>query len=656
MKLENKIYHGAAYYPEVWDIKTIRQDIEYMKQLGINVVRIAEFAWCLLEPEEDVFNIGLFDEAIEEFGKNGIDVIMCTPTATPPRWLTKKYPDSLIVDRWMNKAHHGSREHVCFNNPDYIRRTKIIVEKMAIHYANNPYVIAWQLHNEYNCPPVSECVCDHCQAAYREWLKEKYGTIEVLNDAWDSAVWSTRYNSFDDVIAPRPTPNGHSASMTTNYTLFTFDSVTKYNKMQADILHKYVNVPITHNTNKVFHIDQVDIFKPLDFVSFDNYFTQDKYEDLCFEVEMNRNLIPGVKFWEMETSNGSSANLHGRAPMHKRGFVKIEAVNQFFAGSQGFSYWLFRQHRGGTEMPHGHLVNSFGTLSYANVNVVDVHQEINKLTPFLTSTETNQAEVAILFSDKARAFVTSETLGGNNYLNDIVESYSALLTNNVYRDVIYPHNSFDGYKVIIIPFVMHLTDELVEKIVEAAKKGATVLVGPYSGWRTNSHGYYTDRAFGPIEKYFNERIVDWEHTAGQDATYEVFGKTTTLNNYAAFIKNGVGTIKGGYQDGLSLIGETPIGEGKLVFIGTRFDREMQETIFGHYINEKVTRKINADKGIIIYERHSEDSEYVCLVNMSMNTCSFEVIDGVYTDYFTGNKVVKGEILTDDYIILKRRGE
>ena len=192
MLTTNKIYHGAAYYPEVWDKAEIDKDIELMKKLGINVVRMAEFAWALLEPEKDKFNIGLFDYAIQKLGENGIMSIMCTPTATPPRWLTKEYPDSLYVNRWMVKSHHGSREHVCFNSPDYLERTRIIVEKLAEHYGNNPYVIAWQTHNEYNCPPVDECVCDNCQNAWRGWLKKRYGTIENMNEKWGSAVWSTR--------------------------------------------------------------------------------------------------------------------------------------------------------------------------------------------------------------------------------------------------------------------------------------------------------------------------------------------------------------------------------------------------------------------------------------------------------------------------------
>ncbi|MGI6713826.1 MAG: beta-galactosidase [Bacilli bacterium] len=653
-RLPNKIYHGAAYYPEVWDIETIRKDIVQMKKLGINVVRIAEFAWCLLEPEEDVFNIGLFDEAIEEFAKNGIETIMCTPTATPPRWFTKKYPESLILDRWMNRAHHGSREHVCFSDPDYLRRSRIIVNKLGEHYGKNPHVIAWQLHNEYNCPPVSECVCDNCEKAYREWLKKKYGTIEKLNEEWNSTIWSTRYNSFDCVIAPRPTPNGHSASMSTNYTLFTFDNVSRYNKMQVDILKKYVKVPITHNTNRVFHIDQEDIFKELDFVSFDSYVTQDRYPEICFEVEMSRCLIPGVPFWEMETSCGTSANLHGRSPLHKPGFVKATAVNQFLAGSQGFSYWLFRQHRGGTEMPHAHVVTSFGTLSATAVNVLDVKNEIEKLTPFLTTTQTKQAEVALLYTDKGRAFVTNETLGGNNYLNDMVSVYDSLLKTSIYRDIIYPHNSFKGYQVIIIPYVAHLTDELVQKIVDAAKEGATVIVGPYSGYRTNSHAYYTKNAFGPIEKYFKEAIIDWDHTLGQDATYEAFGLSVPLENYACVIEKGVGEIKGGYFTGKSLISENAIGLGKIVFVGTRFHQELQDKLVEHYLTEKINKKVMAEKSIIVYERQDEKDEYLCLINMGFEEAKFEIIKGVFEDCFNQNIIKKGSLAPCDYLILRKR--
>ena len=124
----------------------------------------------------------------------------------------------------------------------------------------------------------------------------------------------------------------------------------------------------------------------------------------------------------------------------------------------------------------------------------------------------------------------------------------------------------------------------------------------------------------------------------------------------SYIKDGEGTVTGGYQEGLSLIGETPIGEGKIVFVGTRFDREMQEFLFGHYIGEKISKKLNADRGIIAYERTDGTNDYICLVNMSKNTCAFELLEGEYVDYFTNEVISKGELETCKYLILKRTGE
>ncbi|MDY2889610.1 MAG: beta-galactosidase [Candidatus Caccosoma sp.] len=652
MKLKNKIYHGVAYYTELWDKENIHKYIENMKKEGINVVIIAEFSWALLEPKEDEFNIELFDYVINELGENGIETIFCTPTATPPRWFTKKYPDSLYVDKNMVKANHGSREHVCFNDENYIKRSKIIVEKLAMHYGKNKYIIAWQTHNEYNCPPVNECVCDNCQSKYRSWLKNKYQNIDNLNQKWGSGVWSTKYNSFDDIIAPRPTPNGHSASMSTNYTLFTFDSVAKYNKMQVDILKKYINVPITHNTNKCFHLNQESLFEPLDFVSFDCYLTQDMYQELVFDAEMCRCLKKDTRFFEMETACMSSSHLHGGYPVHKKGFVKIEAVNQFFAGSTGFSYWLFRQQRSGTEMPHAHLVNAFGTLSAGTINVLEVKKEIEKLEDFLLNTKNNQAHIALLYSDYARAFVATETLGCNNYFKDILDTYKVLLRLSVYRDIIYETSSFSNYDVIIIPFMMNMKKELIEKVVQAAKDGATIIVGPYSGWRDESHTYYIDKCYGNMEDYFASHIIDCDKLLGQDATYKSYGIEEKIECQASIIENGIGTINGGYFDKKSLISENKIGKGKIVFIGTKFNEKMQEKYLSNYIDEKIAKEVIIDEGIIIYKRHNKDKQYICLVNMTREDKNFKLnVKG--RNYFSKEGITVGKILANDYVIIEK---
>ncbi len=649
----DRIYHGAAYYPELWPSEEVDKDIAIMKKLGINAVRMGEFSWSFLEPEKDRFHIGLFDEVIGKLGRNGILTILGTPTATPPRWFTAEHPDSLYVDRNMVKANHGSREHVCFNSPDYIERTKIIVEEMAKHYADNPYVIAWQLHNEYNCPPVSECVCDNCQREWRKWLKAKYGDIETMNEKWGAGVWSTRYNSFDDVIPPRPTPNGHSASMTTNYTRFTFDSVAEYNRMQAEILKKYVKVPLTHNTNRVFHIDQESIFEPLDFVSFDDYSVQSNYGEAVFAAELCRCLKEGQPFWEMETASSYSANLHGRSPYHKKGYVKAQAVAGFFAGSVGFSYWLFRQQRSGTEMPHAHLVTSWGALSASAENVRDVSKEIRKLEPFLLSTRPRRAEVALLYSDEARAFCAGETLSSVRYADDIYEFYKSLLKASVYRDIVYENGAFGGYKTIFVPYVFHIGEELREKLVKAAEAGATVVVGPYSGWRTDDHTYFTDAAFGPLEKYFGQPVEDVAHFFGQDAAYEAFGLREPLEYIGAVVKEGAGTIKGGYYAGKSLISENKCGAGKIVFLGAKLSPRMMDAFVEYILSEKTEKKADAEEGIVVFERTDGKNNYLCLINMSENAKT-AAPRGEYTDYFTGERAGIVKLSACGYAVWKEK--
>ncbi|MBQ9710473.1 MAG: beta-galactosidase, partial [Clostridia bacterium] len=519
-------------------------------------------------------------------------------------------------------------------------------------YGSNPYVIAWQTHNEYNCPPVDECVCDNCQKQWKVWLKKRYGTIENLNDKWGSAVWSTRYNSFEDVIAPRPTPNGHSASMSTNYSLFTQDTVAGYNAMQVEILKKYVKVPITHNTNRVFHFDNETVFEPLDFVAFDDYSTEDIYQEILFMQELCRGLKPDTPFWEMETSPSSTGHLHGNKPMHRIGFVKAEAVSGFFAGSVGFSYWVFRQHRGGTEMPHGHIKTAFGKESGGCVNVLDVTNAISELNDFIVSTKPSRAKVALMYSDKARMFVNTETLGGNNYSNDIYAMYKAILKNSYYRDIVWENSDLTPYDVIIVPYVAHISDELMAKLKRSAERGATVVVGPYSGWRTADHAYYTEQAFGPMEELFGSEVEDIMPFIGQNASYSLYGMEEPLSFMGAVVTGGEGEIKGGYLNGKSLVCQNKVGKGKIVFWGSKFTQPLTEKFLDSVIGERVERPADVEEGVVYYQREGSEGEYLCFMNMVGEPKKYK-INGEYQTVIGSASATEGVIEPYGYFVAKK---
>ena len=197
-----KPYLGVAYYPEDWPDEEMDKDIARMKEIGVNTARIAEFAWHRMEPHPGEFDFSYFHKVVDKLAAAGIAVVLGTPTATPPRWLERLYPDVMAENENGRVFSHGGRRHCCSNNPHYDAYSLRIVEKMAQEFADDPAVIGWQIDNEiYSFG--NGCFCPNCQAKFRERLRKKYKTIDALNDAWNLNLFSQWYDDFADVPAPR---------------------------------------------------------------------------------------------------------------------------------------------------------------------------------------------------------------------------------------------------------------------------------------------------------------------------------------------------------------------------------------------------------------------------------------------------------------------
>lgn len=113
---EDRMRYGVSYYPEHKKEEELRHDLELLKRSGINTVRMGEFAWCRMEPEEGKYEFGWLEAVVKELGEAGIQTILCTPTACPPAWLVKKHPDLLYMDNRRIRRPFGGRRHYCYNN------------------------------------------------------------------------------------------------------------------------------------------------------------------------------------------------------------------------------------------------------------------------------------------------------------------------------------------------------------------------------------------------------------------------------------------------------------------------------------------------------------------------------------------------------------
>ena len=269
----NTLSLGTCYYPEHWDKNMWEEDLERMLAHGIKTIRIGEFAWSKVEPREGEFTFEFFDEFLKVVAKTDMKVIFGTPTATPPAWLTEKYPEVLNCRMDGVKFRHGMRRHYNYNSPVYQKLCKRIVEKFGEHYEKHPSVIGWQIDNEINCQ-VDEFYSESDTLAFREFLKEKYGTLDALNQAWGAVFWNQEYTRWEEIYVPRITINNSTnPHQTLDYIRFVSDSAVKFCKMQSDILRKYVKKGDFITTNGMFqNLDNHRLTdEALDVYTYDSY-------------------------------------------------------------------------------------------------------------------------------------------------------------------------------------------------------------------------------------------------------------------------------------------------------------------------------------------------------------------------------------------------
>lgn len=490
---------GVCYYPEHWDKALWAEDLDRMKALGIETVRIAEFAWNRFEPREGEFTFSFFDEFMDLALSKQMKVIFCTPTATPPAWMSKKYPEILNADIDGHLLQHGMRRHVNLNSEKYRFFTARIVEKLAEHYTKYPNVVMWQLDNEINC---------HCSiyysksddAAFRAYLQKRFQTLDALNAAIGAEFWNQTYSDWSEVHLPRRTYNyDHSnPHMMFLHKQFVSDTVIDYFRLQADILRRYTDVPIT--TNGVFaNIDYQKLTdEVLDFITYDNYpnfahtSTEDPNDptsffdrDKSFNLTRIRALSAPFGIMEQQSGPGGSvASQHQPSP--KPGQMRLWTMQALAHGADFISYFRWRT------CPFGTEIYWHGLLDYDNrdnrriAELERTYQDLQKLQDVCGTPYT--AQIALLY-DYCNEWDAAEDVW-HGKLNKISYQswFRALQKQHIPFDAVYMDNTvslqtLSKYKMLVYPHPVILTEEVAQKLQKYAKTGGTVIFGARTGYK-----------------------------------------------------------------------------------------------------------------------------------------------------------------------------
>lgn len=393
-----KITLGTCYYPEHWDEALWLDDLARMRSCGIEVIRIAEFAWNKVEPSEGVYDYSFFDRFLDAAEKAGMKVIMGTPTATPPAWLTEKYPECLnaAIDGCLYR--HGLRRHYNYNSPVYRKLSANIVEHMARHYAGKKCVIGWQLDNELNCE-VNEFYSESDTAAFRVYLQKKYDSLEKLNTAWGTVFWNQTYTDWTEIYVPRPTVSGGvNPHQTLDYLRFISESANEFARMQAEIIRKYAKPDDFITTNGLFgHVDYQKMAgksapdgKCIDFITYDsypnfaydldNYCEKDDIKDRKWSRNLSETRAVSRIFGIMEQQSGAGGwNSRMMQPTPRKGQMTLWTMQSVAHGADFISYFRWRTCTFGTEIYWHGILDYSGRDNRRLQELCDIYKKITAI-------------------------------------------------------------------------------------------------------------------------------------------------------------------------------------------------------------------------------------------------------------------------------------
>lgn len=573
---------GCAYYPEHWSEEYWQEDAALMREAGIQVVRLAEFAWDKLEPQPDVYDFEWLDKAIDILAAQGLDIVMCTPTPTPPPWLTHQYPEICRVREDGVRISPGARRHACANVPAYLKHSQKIVEAVTRHYGDHPAVIGWQIDNEFGCGESTRCYCDHCRRRFHEWLTTRYECLNALNDTWGTQFWGATYYDWSHIPIPGITTEPQSPSMRLDYRRFSSDSWVRFQKMQADIIRQ--NSPgrwITHNFMiRHWSLDYWQLAQDLDFVSYDNYPHGVRNPA---EVAMNLDLMWSFKrraFWIMEQQPGP-VNWHSYNPPVPDGQVRLWSHQAIAHGADAIVYFRFRAARTGQEQFHRGLLKWNRDKDKAFYEVQQVANEFDTV-PNLTRP---QSTVGIVFDYESLWSIEMEPHHQDfSYWQHVLEIYQAYWNHNISVDFLSRDADLSGYDTVIVPAAAIINEREASQWRGWVESGGRLIVTCRSFSRETSNispehhlpvgltdligAYVADFMTVPPSDF-----TDWHNHHPGKTIRPPTGTYAALNYkiWAEILEPSSATSLYTYSDGLlankTAITHNQYGQGEVIYIG-----------------------------------------------------------------------------------------
>ncbi len=518
---------GVCYYPEHWPESEWETQAAHMANLGIGIVRIGEFAWSRLEPTRGQYQIDWLKRSIDTLHKHGLEVILGTPTATPPRWLVNQTPGMLAVDEHGHERGFGSRRHYCFSSSEYRTECERIVAHLAQNFGEHPAITAWQTDNEYGCHSTILSYSDNALKAFQTWCKAQYNGIDALNLAWGNVFWSMEYGSFDEIGFPVGTVTESNPAHRLAFWRFSSEQVKTFNQLQVNIIRAHSpGRDIVHNFMGNFvEFDHFDVAEDLDVASWDNYplgfLTRDGTNEhdkktyyrtghpdsSSFHHDLYRACGKG-RMWLMEQQPGP-VNWAPYNPAPLPGMVRLWGWEAFAHGAEVVSYFRYRQAPFAQEQMHSALCLPDGSEDDAAAEVRVLADEIT--TEAIASlakmhSQSDTADVALVFDYAGDQAARIQQPDGQNYDPLIFTQtiYSVLRQLGVSVDFVTGKESLEQYRLVVLCNSTISDQTVVNRLRESS---AHIVMFPRTGSKTADCGIPQPLPPGAFQSLLNIKVT-----------------------------------------------------------------------------------------------------------------------------------------------------
>lgn len=651
------IFHGGDYNPDQWlgHPEILAEDFALMKSARLNAVTAGVFAWAALEPEEGRFEFGWLDDVFGRAEKAGFRVFLATPSGGKPNWLALKYPEVRRVGTDGLRDPQHSRHNHCLTSPVYRAKVREINTRLAQRYGKRASLALWHVSNEY----LGHCYCDLCIAAFQRWLRERYGTLDRLNDAYWSRFWSHTYTEWEQVRTIDDSIN----ALGLDWRRFMTAQCADFLRAEAAPLREHSpGVPITTNMHPIDHYDLFRLAEEVDVVSWDSYPDWHGNPDApdesaialetAFRLDVCRGMKSGKPFLLMECTP-SQVNWRGVSPLRRPGMLRLSSLQALAHGSDAVCYFQIRKGRGGSEKFHGAVIDHSGRADTRVFRDVAALGETLERLPGVVGARV-PAKVAMVFGYENLWALQGAGMPQNShkeYIETCLAHYEPFWRRGIAVDIAGARADISRYDLVLLPMLYLLPDGMHERLSAFVKNGGTLAATYQTGYVNETDLCFQGGAPGPLRQTLGIRVEEF------DALPDSARRTVVPRPDAGIGLSGIYEARhfldivhcegakplaeygSDFYAGSPAVTVNAIGSGRAYYIGSRNDKRFQEDFFGGLAESLSLPKTlpgTLPHGVAAHLREGDGGRFLFVLNFTGRDAGVSLPQGAWRDADTGN--------------------